>query len=352
MNSRLLITGAAGFIGSQVAREALAQGFNITIYDLLTYAGHWANIDDIVDNDHCRFVRGDIGDFNRVLATLRDQKIEGIINLAAESHVDNSINGPKPFVQTNIVGTFTLLEATREFLKQTNSEFRFLHVSTDEVFGALEDSRYFTEETAYAPNSPYSASKAASDHFVRAWHHTYGLNTIVTNCSNNYGPRQFPEKLIPRMLVNALLGEPLPVYGKGLNVRDWIHVADHARGILLAFRNGTPGQSYCFGGRSERKNIDVVNAICSTLDRLRPLGNGSSYKKLITYVTDRPGHDWRYAIDDAKAERQLGFKREYTNFESGLEQTINWYLDNSEWLAKIQGQTNSNGKAEKKGRPL
>jgi dTDP-glucose 4,6-dehydratase len=337
---RILVTGAAGFIGSQLAREAVKQKYDITILDLLTYAGHKASIEDIIDDNHVKFVHGDIGDQDLVYSILKRDKISGVINLAAESHVDNSINGPLAFIQTNIVGTFKLLEGCRryfaELTKSEQADFRYVQVSTDEVFGELEDSGYFTEETAYAPNSPYSASKASSDHIVNAWLHTYKLPTLITNCSNNYGPRQFPEKLIPRMIVCALKGEALPVYGKGLNVRDWIHVEDHARGVLLALKKGEPGQSYCFGGRSERKNIDVVNAICSTLDRLKPRKSGK-YNELISYVTDRAGHDWRYAIDDTKAETQLGFKREYKNFEAGLEQTVKWYLDNDQWLQKIKG---------------
>jgi dTDP-glucose 4,6-dehydratase len=334
-----LITGAAGFIGSQAVREALKQGFAVTIYDLLTYAGHRINVADLVDSERCRFVQGDIGDFNLLLKTLRDDKISGVMNFAAESHVDNSINGPLPFIKTNILGTFNLLEACREYVKSsglTADQFRFLHVSTDEVFGELEDTGYFTEATAYAPNSPYSASKASSDHLVRAWHHTYKLNTVITNCSNNYGPRQFPEKLIPVMITNALAEKALPVYGEGLNVRDWIHVEDHVRGIFLAYQKGQSGESYCFGGRSERKNIDVVKAICSSLDKIRPRKNGLPYAELISYVTDRAGHDWRYAIDDTKAEQELGFVREYKNFEVGLDHTVRWYLDNSKWLDIIR----------------
>ncbi len=336
---RLLITGAAGFIGSQVAREALKLGYKVTILDLLTYAGHMANIDEIVDGDRVKFEKGDIGDFEKVYALLKRDGITGVMHLAAESHVDNSINGPLPFVQTNVLGTFHLLEAARRYHEELTGDakaaFRFLHVSTDEVFGELDDKGFFTEETPYAPNSPYSASKAASDHLVNAWGHTYKLPVVTTNCSNNYGPRQFPEKLIPRMIVCALSGEKLPVYGKGLNVRDWIHVEDHARGLLLALAKGTPGESYCFGGRSERKNIDVVNALCAILDRVHARADGRSYAEQISYVTDRAGHDWRYAIDDTKAESELGFRREYKNFEAGLEQTIKWYLDNSKWLKTI-----------------
>jgi dTDP-glucose 4,6-dehydratase len=331
--ARILVTGAAGFIGSQLVREAVKQGYDVTILDLLTYAGHMASLEGV----DAKFEKGDIGDQALVGEILRRDKISAVVNLAAESHVDNSIDGPLPFIQTNIVGTFKLLEACRKYHGETKSaDFRYVQVSTDEVFGDLtDDEPAFTEETPYAPSSPYSASKASSDHVVHAWHKTYKLPALITNCSNNYGPRQLPEKLIPRMIVCALKNEPLPVYGKGLNVRDWIHVEDHARGVLLALKKGQPGQSYCFGGRSERKNIDVVKAICSTLDRLKPRAGGKKYDELISYVTDRAGHDWRYAIDDSKAEKELGFKREYKNFEAGIEQTVKWYLDNDKWLTAV-----------------
>ncbi len=343
-SKRLLITGAAGFIGSQVARQALKDGYKVTILDALTYAGHMTSIDELVDGDACKFEKGDIGNFEANYSLLRRDKITGVINLAAESHVDNSIHGPLPFVQTNIVGTFYLLEAARRYFTEMDvaekEHFRFLHVSTDEVFGELEDNGYFTEETPYSPNSPYSATKAASDHLVSAWGHTYKLPIIITNCSNNYGPRQFPEKLIPRMIICALAGEKLPVYGKGLNVRDWIHVEDHSRGILLALSKGVTHESYCFGGRSERKNIDVVHALCDVLDKIKPRADKKSYREQISFVQDRAGHDWRYAIDDAKAEKNLGFKREYKNFEAGLEQTVKWYLENTKWIKTIQEREN------------
>ncbi len=341
--ANLLITGAAGFIGSTVARTALAYGRCI-LYDKLTYAGYMGNIETLIDNKNSFFVHGDIGNFDKVANTLREYNITGVLNLAAESHVDNSISGPRPFIETNIQGTFTLLETVRQYWLQlpepTKSQFRFLHVSTDEVFGELGDTGFFTEKTSYKPNSPYSASKAASDHLVRAWHHTYKLPTIITNCSNNYGPRHFPEKLIPRMIDCALQGEPLPVYGKGENVRDWIHVEDHAQGLLLALTQGQPGETYCFGGRSERKNIDVVKAICHTLDQLKPRGQSKKYEDLISFVTDRAGHDWRYAIDDTKAETELNFKRKYKNFEDGLRHTIQWYLDNTAWIEKVKNKNN------------
>ena len=337
-----MITGPAGFIGSALARLVVEKEGKALLLDKLTYAGHMANLEGVVDPAAgVHFVEGDICDYELCLKIMKEHSVTGVMNLAAESHVDNSINGPKPFIETNLLGTFTLLEAARTYWSELpepeKSNFRFLHVSTDEVFGELEDSGYFTEETPYAPNSPYSASKAGSDHLVRAWNVTYGLPTIITNCSNNYGPRQFPEKLIPRMIDCALAGEPLPVYGKGENVRDWIHVEDHSQGIYLAYTKGIIGQSYCFGGRSERKNIAVVEAICEILDKIKPR-DGGSYKALISFVEDRAGHDWRYAIDDTKAERELGFTREFENFEEGLKQTIQWYLDNGAWIEAIKNR--------------
>lgn len=332
----IMVTGGAGFIGSAFVREALKSGHKVLIYDLLTYAGHMPNIEECLNPGTCEFVKGDIRDSDLVLKLLNEHKIQFIVNFAAESHVDNSINGPKAFIETNILGTFGMLEAARAYYRSGAPEgFRFLQVSTDEVFGELGDSGYFTENSPYQPNSPYSASKAGSDHLVRAWAHTYKLPVVLTNCSNNYGPRQFPEKLIPRMITCALKGEKLPVYGAGTNVRDWIHVEDHASGVLLALQKGELGKSYCFGGRSERKNIDVVKKICGILDQMRPRENGRPYAELIEFVTDRAGHDWRYAIDDTLAEQQLGFNRRYTNFESGLEQTVAWYLNNSTWLQSV-----------------
>jgi len=337
-----LVTGPAGFIGSALAHQMVASGEPLVLLDKLTYAGHFANIESLVNNRTVFFVKGDIGDYELVLNLLKKHQVKRVINLAAESHVDNSILGPEPFMRTNIMGTFHLLEATRTYWKSLSEEeqrkFIFLHVSTDEVFGELGDTGHFTESTPYSPNSPYSASKAASDHLVRAWHHTYGLPVVITNCSNNYGPRQFPEKLIPRIIDCALQEKPLPVYGKGENVRDWIHVEDHTQGVLLALEKGRLGESYCFGGRSERKNIDVVRAICSTLDELRPRKSGATYSELITFVTDRAGHDFRYAIDDSKAERELGFKRQYQNFEEGLLQTVKWYLENQAWVANVKAK--------------
>lgn len=331
------MTGAAGFIGSSFVRIARETGDRVIMYDALTYAGHMPNVEDCMKPGQCEFVKGNIGDHEHVSKTLREFSITHVANFAAESHVDNSICGPAAFVETNVIGTFRLLEASRSYWNDLKGEakdaFRFLHVSTDEVFGELDDDSKFTENSPYRPNSPYSATKAASDHLVRAWYRTYGLPVIVSNCSNNYGPRQFPEKLIPRMILCALNEKPLPVYGQGLNIRDWIHVEDHAAGIHLALTKGAVGESYCFGGRSERKNIDVVKSICAVLNELRP--KEGSYEELISFVTDRAGHDWRYAIDDAKAERELGFKRKYDSFESGLRETVKWYLENTTWIESV-----------------
>lgn len=335
----LLVTGAAGFIASSFVRIARHGGYRITILDSLTYAGHVENLSGVLEEGTCDLVQGDIRDFDLVDKLFDKSKFDGVLNFAAESHVDNSISGPRAFVETNIIGTFTLLEVARKYWSQytgaQKDNFRFLHVSTDEVFGELGATGKFSESTPYAPNSPYSASKAGSDHLVRAWHHTYGLPTVTTNCSNNYGPRQFPEKLIPRMIANALEGKSLPVYGNGMNIRDWIHVEDHSRGILLAYEKGKLGETYCFGGNSERNNIDVVKAICKILDRLAPRADKKSHETSIQFVTDRAGHDFRYAIDDSKAERELGFKRAYAQFESGLEQTVEWYLANRAWMDAV-----------------
>jgi len=285
------------------------------------------------------FVRGDIGDYGMVSDLLAQRKPVAVVNFAAESHVDRSIHGPGEFVQTNLVGTFQLLEAVRGYwsalAEDARSRFRFLHVSTDEVYGSLQaGDAAFTEQTPYAPNSPYSASKAGSDHLVRAYHHTYGLPTITTNCSNNYGPCQFPEKLIPLIILNALAGKPLPVYGDGLNVRDWLYVGDHCTAIRLALSKGRPGQTYNIGGNNERANIDVVRTICRILDELRPASNRKPYESLITYVADRPGHDRRYAIDPTKSSSELGWMPAET-FESGIRKTVHWYLDNPDWVQGV-----------------
>lgn len=339
-NRSILVTGGAGFIGSNFVDLAISKGYQVVVLDALTYAGHRANLDKASQSSQFKFVEGRIENRELVSSVLREMKPSAIVNFAAESHVDNSISGPKAFINTNIVGTFELLEAARAYTSENRiNDFRFLHVSTDEVFGALGATGKFSEETAYAPNSPYSASKAASDFLVRAWFHTYGLPVITTNCSNNYGPRQFPEKLIPRMITQAIAGESLPVYGKGQNIRDWIHVEDHCAGILLALEKGVIGETYCFGGNSERKNIEVVEKICECLDRnLQPT---RSFKNQIQFVEDRLGHDFRYAIDDRKAQTVLGYRRQHSSFETGLEVTIEWYLANKDWLQQISSRRKS-----------
>lgn len=335
----LLVTGAAGFIGSAFVRLALKEGYRLTILDALTYAGHIENIEPILKKEQCELIKGNIQDFSLLDSLFEKNKFSGLVNFAAESHVDNSISGPLAFVETNIFGTFQLLEATRKHWsawdEKQRKNFRFLHVSTDEVFGSLGETGKFRETTPYSPNSPYSASKAASDHLVRAWHHTYGIPTLTTNCSNNYGPRQFPEKLIPLMIRHALIGKNLPVYGNGMNVRDWIHVEDHSRGILLALQKGAPGNVYCFGGNSERNNLQVVKGLCKILDEKSPRSDGQKHEVGIQFVNDRLGHDFRYAIDDSLAEKELGFVRTFKNFEQGLEHTISWYLENSAWMEKV-----------------
>lgn len=339
---RYLVAGGAGFIGSAFVEMLVAHGHDVVVLDALTYAGRRENLKSL--DGRYRFVHGDICDRKLLREVFSQARFDRVINFAAESHVDRSIENAAGFIQTNVVGVFALLEETLFAFSRLTSEeraaFRFVHVSTDEVYGSLsETDARFTENTPYAPNSPYSASKASGDHLVRAWHHTYGLPTITTNCSNNYGPRQHPEKLIPHMINCALSDRPLPVYGDGRNIRDWIHVSDHCAGIKLAISKGTAGQSYCFGGRSERRNLDVVRAICDELDRLRPRTGGGSYHQQIKFVEDRKGHDWRYAIDDSRAERELGFVRRYANFESGLKQTVAWYLENREWMNKVlEGQ--------------
>lgn len=337
MTKNILITGGAGFIGSTFVAQSAARGDNIVVLDALTYAGHKENIAQIKG---ITLVEGNICNGPLVSELLEKHAIDTVVNFAAESHVDNSINASAIFIETNINGTHQLLEASRRYWQELQGAkkeaFRFLHVSTDEVYGSLEldTPEKFTEKSPYQPNSPYSASKAAADHLARAWFETYGLPTIVTNCSNNYGPRQFPEKLIPHMIACALAGKPLPVYGDGKNIRDWIHVEDHCQGIHLAVTRGTPGQTYCFGGREEHANLDLVETLCTTLDQLQPRTDGASYKKQITFVADRPGHDRRYAINDSKAEQELGFSRNY-NFDSGLKATIEWYLANSAWCEAV-----------------
>jgi dTDP-glucose 4,6-dehydratase len=339
----VLVTGGAGFIGSAVCRHLVGKGgYRVINVDKLTYAGNPESLRSIQDSPDYAFYQLDICDDRAVFDVLRKEKIGQIIHLAAESHVDRSIDGPAAFLETNVVGTFRLLNAALDHWRQLDSaereNFRFHHISTDEVFGDLPfEEGVFTEASAYDPSSPYSASKAASDHLVRAWHATYGLPILLSNCSNNYGPYHFPEKLIPLVILNALEGSPLPVYGQGSNVRDWLFVEDHARALELVMTRGVIGESYNIGGRSERTNLAVVEAICDILDRKRPQPGGRSRRELITFVEDRPGHDRRYAIDPSKIEREIGWSCE-ESFESGLEKTIDWYLDNDWWWQPILEQ--------------
>jgi dTDP-glucose 4,6-dehydratase len=337
---RILVTGGAGFIGSAVVRRLAGAGHRVVNLDSLTYSGNLDSLRSVADAPNYRFVQADIGDQETVSAVLAEERIEAIMHLAAESHVDRSIDAPGVFVETNVVGTFKLLNAAlahwRSLPEGARQAFRFHHISTDEVFGDLPfDSGVFTEETPYAPSSPYSASKAASDHFVRAWHATFGLPVVLSNCSNNYGPYHFPEKLIPLVLLNALEGKSLPVYGKGENVRDWLHVDDHAAALELVMTKGRVGESYNVGGRAERTNLQVVEAICDLLDERRPLPSGEPRRALITFVTDRPGHDRRYAIDPGKIERELGWHASHT-FEQGLAETIDWFIANEVWWRPIR----------------
>lgn len=335
----ILVTGGAGFIGSNFIHIAL-QNPEILIINLdkLTYAGNLDSLLDAEYNPRYTFIQGDICDQTLVENIFAEHQPNVIVNFAAESHVDRSIDGPAAFIQTNIHGTFTLLEATRNYWRHLSGEqketFRFLHVSTDEVYGSLGETGFFTEETPYAPNSPYSASKASSDHLVRAYHHTYGLPVLITNCSNNYGPYQFPEKLIPLMILNALEGKSLPIYGNGQNVRDWLYVGDHCQAILRVLEQGKPGEKYNIGGHNEKKNIDIVHILCNMLDEKKPRSEGKSYWELITYVKDRPGHDMRYAIDASKIQKELGWVPTET-FETGIVKTVKWYLDNLEWCRRV-----------------
>ena len=334
-SQKLLVTGGAGFIGSAFVEMALARGHHVVVLDRLTYAGHRENLPH---HDACKLVVGDICDGRLVTRLLAEHRVRAIVNFAAESHVDRSIDAPAAFIQTNVVGTFTLLNVALAYWQGLSADdkrgFRYLQVSTDEIYGSLGENEKFTEESPTAPNSPYAASKASGDHLVRAWNHTYGLPTITTNCSNNYGPRQYPEKLIPTLITRALAGKPLPVYGKGLNTRDWIHVDDHCAGIFLALERGTLGKNYCFGGDAERRNIDVARQVSAVLDRLRPRVDGKSYEAQIEFVTDRLGHDWRFAIDDTLARRDLGFTRRH-EFEAGLAATVKWYVENQAWCEAV-----------------
>lgn len=335
---RILVTGGAGFIGSAVCRALIDMpNMSVVNIDRLTYAANLKSLEAVRHNNRYAFVRADVCDQEAMEAVFVQHNPTGVIHLAAESHVDRSISGPGTFVNTNVVGTYTLLEAANRHYARLSTEqkasFRFVHVSTDEVYGSLGDEGLFREDTPYQPSSPYSATKAASDHLAHAWHTTYGLPVIVTNCSNNYGSCQFPEKLIPLTIINALEGQPLPVYGTGANVRDWLYVDDHARGLITALQRGVPGEKYNFGGSSERKNLEVVELICDTLDRLIP--TQSPRRSLISFVTDRPGHDHRYAIDASKAHRELGWTPDET-FESGIERTIAWYLRNRNWWQPLR----------------
>ena len=332
---KIVVTGGAGFIGSALVRHLIGHtGHDVLVVDKLTYAGNLASLTSVKDDARYRFSKTDICDRAAIDEIFSSFKPDAIMNLAAESHVDRSIDGPVDFINTNIVGTYNLLEAAISYWSKLDREraqkFRFHHISTDEVFGALTSEGRFVEETRYDPRSPYSATKAASDHLVRAWNHTYGLPILLTNCSNNYGPHQFPEKLIPLVTIRALAGESLPVYGQGLNVRDWLFVDDHAAALALILERGRVGETYNIGGDSECRNIDVVNLICDTLDKLKPRPKGRPHRELITFVADRPGHDFRYAIDCSKLKAELGWGPRHT-FESGLKATVQWYIDNRAW---------------------
>jgi dTDP-glucose 4,6-dehydratase len=337
---RILVTGGAGFIGSALVRRIIEHTeHDVLVYDKLTYAGNLASLAPVAGDARYSFVRADICDPAAARAALRDFRPDWVMNLAAESHVDRSIDGPAAFIETNVVGTGVMLQASLDYWRglddAAKSAFRFHHISTDEVFGSLGPEGRFHEETPYAPNSPYSASKAGSDHLVRAWRHTFGLPTLLTNCSNNYGPYHFPEKLIPLMIINALEGKPLPVYGNGQNIRDWLYVEDHAEALLEVVSAGRVGESYNIGGASERRNLDVVHAICDLVDEFAPALPKGSRRGLITYVRDRPGHDLRYAIDASKVERELGWRPRH-GFESGLRETVRWYIENQTWWRDIR----------------
>ena len=337
----IVVTGAAGFIGSNFVLNWLTHSDEKVIaLDKLTYAGNLENLQSVENNPNYLFIHGDISDSKLVAMTLEEHQPRAIINFAAESHVDRSIHGPDEFMLTNIMGTYRLLEEARSFFntltEESQKEFRFLHVSTDEVYGTLSaNDPAFKEEKRYEPNSPYSASKAASDHLVRAWHHTYGLPVLTTNCSNNYGPYHFPEKLIPLCILKALQGQDLPIYGDGQQVRDWLYVVDHCKGIETVLEKGAIGETYNIGGWNEKANLEVVHTLCDLLDELKPREDGKSYREQITFVKDRTGHDQRYAIDATKISKELGWKPEET-FETGIRKTVQWYLDNQDWVANVQ----------------
>lgn len=349
---KLLVTGGCGFIGSAVVRLAVARGHEVINLDALTYAGLPANVAEVADAPLYRFEHADIRDRTALDRIFADHAPDAVMHLAAESHVDRSIDGPGDFVETNITGTYNMLEATRAYWARAGhpDDFRFHHISTDEVYGSLGAEGLFTEDTSYDPRSPYSASKAASDHLVRAWFHTYGLPVVLTNCSNNYGPYHFPEKLIPKVILNALHGLEIPVYGQGENVRDWLYVEDHADALLLAVTRGVPGRSYNVGGHNERRNIDLVHTICDLMDTMRGTAAGG-HRDLIRFVSDRPGHDARYAIDPARISRELGWQPSVT-VEEGLRRTVQWYFDNPEWwtpLLKMDGVGSRVGTATRAG---
>jgi dTDP-glucose 4,6-dehydratase len=338
----IMVTGGAGFIGSAVCRHLVRdKGLRVLNVDKLTYAGNLASLASVQDSPGYRHEQVDICDADRIRALITAFQPDAIMHLAAESHVDRSIDGPDAFIQTNIVGTYTLLEAARAYYDQLSparrENFRFLHISTDEVYGSLGPEGLFTEQTPYDPRSPYSASKASSDHLVMAWFHTYGLPVLITNCSNNYGPYHFPEKLIPLIILNALDQKPLPVYGRGDNIRDWLYVEDHAKALSLIVQAGCPGETYNVGGNNERTNLQVVETICTVLDELAPRPDGKAYGELITFVADRPGHDKRYAIDATKLKGELGWRAE-EDFDSGIRKTIRWYLEHPEWWQPIRAQ--------------
>ena len=339
---RIFVTGGAGFIGGNFVLKQVQDGHVVLNFDNLTYAGNLETLDQVSDNPNYQFVKGDICQRSIVKEQLTQFQPDAIVNFAAESHVDRSIDGPFEFIQTNIVGTAVLLDEANNYYKtlakEMKNNFRFLHISTDEVYGSLGDNNYFTENTAYDPSSPYSASKASSDHLARAWQRTYGLPILITNCSNNYGPYQFPEKLIPLMILNCLAEKNLPVYGKGDNVRDWLYVEDHCHAIKTVLEKGKVGETYNIGGNNEIKNIDIVMTICKKMDQLVPRTNSEKYENLITYVTDRPGHDFRYAIDASKIRNKLNWQPK-ESFATGIEKTIQWYLENEPWWKAIQDNT-------------